>query len=265
MQDTDLRLILDRLRQSENHCTSFSAEWTQGRSAFGGLAAAMAVCAMAKQLPSPQPLRSLMVSFIAPLPPTEVQVQPRVLRQGKNVTQTSASVLVQDTVCLQTMAVFGNPRGGLAVRPDPQFKPEPRHPAAAIDNSPRNLPPFLRFFEGYWTGGGVPFSGQADERLGLWARHRSNLDEFPAEKLITIADIPPPVILSHFVAPPVPAASLTWSLEFVREPASVSGDWFYLDFQVDHAADGYTQQSGRIFSEDGKLCALSRQCMVYFG
>ena len=31
------------------------------------------------------------------------------------------------------------------------------------------------------------------------------------------------------------------------------------------AAQGYTQQSGRIYSEDGELCALSRQCMVYFG
>ena len=33
---------------------------------------------------------------------------------------------------------------------------------------------------------------------------------------------------------------------------------------LDAAADGYTQQSGRIYEESGRLCALSRQCMAYF-
>ncbi|MEX2130889.1 MAG: thioesterase family protein [Pseudohongiellaceae bacterium] len=265
MQDIDLRNILNRLKQSDQHSTSFTEEWTQGRSAFGGLAASMASCAMIKLLPTPQPMRSLMVSFIAPLPPAEVSVVPQIMRQGKNVTQTSASLISGGNVCLQAMGVFGNPRDTLKVQPDPQFNPEPRHPKAAIDNARRGIPPFLRFFDGYWTGGGIPFSGSQDERLGMWVRHRSDLAEFPTEKIISICDIPPPVILSHYTQPPVHAASLTWSLEFVIPPESVNTDWFYLDFKVDHAADGYTQQSGRIFTEEGRLCALSRQCMVYFG
>jgi len=58
---------------------------------------------------------------------------------------------------------------------------------------------------------------------------------------------------------------LTWSLEFVVPPESVKSDWLYLEFTVEAAADGYTQQSGKVFDETGQLCALSRQCMVYFG
>jgi acyl-CoA thioesterase len=34
---------------------------------------------------------------------------------------------------------------------------------------------------------------------------------------------------------------------------------------VEAAENGYTQQSGRVYDENGRLCALSRQCMVYFG
>lgn len=264
MQEHDLGQILGRLQQSEDHSTAFTEEWTQGRSAFGGLAASLASCAMGKLLLTRQPIRSLMVSFIAPLPPSEVRVEPQILRQGKNVTQTSASVISNGSVCLQAMGVFGNPREALRVHPDPQFNPEPRHPAAAIDGTRKGLPAFLRHYEGYWTGGGIPFSGKQDLRLGMWVRHRSDLRDFPVEKIISIADIPPPVILSHYTQPPVQAASLTWSLEFIRDPATIESDWFYLEFLVDHAADGYTQQSGRVFTETGQLCALSRQCMVYF-
>ncbi|MFM1895965.1 MAG: hypothetical protein RLZZ385_1039 [Pseudomonadota bacterium] len=264
MQEPDLRDILSQLRLSDQHRTRFTPAWTQGRAAFGGLAAALASQGMAKILPQPQTIRSLMVSFIAPLPPDEVTVVPQIVRQGRNVTQTGAAVLAGDTVCLQAMGVFGNSRPGLQVKPDPGFAPESRHPAASIHGSRRGLPPFLDYFEGFWTGGGVPFSGRGDHRLGIWVRHRSDMSEFPVEKILSVADIPPPIILSHFNAPPVAASSLTWSLEFVAPPESIDSEWFYLDYQVDHAADGYTQQSGKVFTEDGRLCALSRQCMVYF-
>ena len=66
------------------------------------------------------------------------------------------------------------------------------------------------------------------------------MSDFPIEKIIALAEIPPPVILSHYTEPGVPASSLTWSLEFVKEPESISADWFYLDYQIDHAAHGYT-------------------------
>ena len=101
--------------------------------------------------------------------------------------------------------------------------------------------------------------------LNMWVRHRADMSAFPIERIVNIADIPPPVILSYFEKPPVPSSSLTWSLEFVEPPETVESDWFYLEFTVDAAADGYTQQSGKIYEESGRLCALSRQCTVYFG
>lgn len=223
----------------------------------------MAVCGLTKLLPEPQPIRSLMVSFIGPIPPGEIVVVPRIQRQGKNVTQLTADLLSNGDLCLQVMAVFGNSRDSLTVPADSAFNPEPRDLERGFQRN-TTAPPFLRYFEGAWTGGGIPFSGEKDNRLGIWARHRSDMRDFPIEKIIALADIPPPVILSHYTEPGVPASSLTWSLEFIKEPESISDDWFYLDYQIDHAAHGYTQQSGKLFTEQGDLCALSRQCMVYF-
>ena len=101
--------------------------------------------------------------------------------------------------------------------------------------------------------------------LNMWVRHRQDVSGFPIEKLVDIADIPQPVLLSHFEKPPVPASSLSWSLEFVEAPEEIVSEWFYLEFEVEAAANGYTQQSGKIFDETGRLVALTRQCMVYFG
>ncbi len=255
--------ILSELQGSPNNTTHFDETWSQGRSAFGGLSAAFAITAMTKQVDADTPLRSLMVSFIAPIPPGEVEVKTHIQRQGKNVTQLSADVLSGGELCLQAMGVFGRGRAATASPPGDTFDPLPREQGIVFADHARRLPSFLKYFEGCWAGGGLPFSGRKANTLDLWARHTSDLSEFPAEQVCAIADIPPPVMLSHFTTP-TPASSLTWSLEFLIPPAQINSDWFYLHFDMEGAAEGYTQQSGRIYTEDGRLCALTRQCMVYF-
>ncbi len=66
---------------------------SQGRAAFGGLVAAFASLSMKKELDPPPPLRSLMASFIAPLPPAPLLVEAAVQQEGRNVTQCSATVI----------------------------------------------------------------------------------------------------------------------------------------------------------------------------
>ena len=265
MQQTDFLSILQMLEQSTDNSTHFDEAWSQGRSAFGGIASAFAVTAMRKQMQSRQPMRSLMVSFIAPIPPGEITVAARIQRTGKNVTQMSADVMAGGVIGLQAMGVFGNPRTALSIPAAASFNPIPRAQGVAFATHAKRQPRFLDYFEGYWVSGGVPFSGTKQRHLAMWVRHKTDMSAFPTEKLVAICDIPPPVLLSYFDTPPVPASSLTWSLEFIVPPETISGEWFYLDFYVESAVDGYTQQSGKIFDETGTLCALSRQCMVYFG
>jgi acyl-CoA thioesterase len=264
MSDSDLNEILSNLLESNAGKTHFGEQWSQGRAAFGGIAASFAITQMRKLLDTPQPIRSLMVSFIGPLPPGEVQTTAKVLRRGKNVTQMSADVCSDDNLCLQAMAVFGNPRPSISVPSAYEFHPVAREKGVNFEQHKHRQPPFLRYFDGYWVSPGVSFSGKAASQLNMWVRHKADMTLHPIEKMVVIADIPPPVILSHFEKPPVPSSSLTWSLEFVIPPEQIHSEWFYLEYSIESAADGYTQQAGKIFTETGKLCALSRQCMVYF-
>jgi len=264
MLESDIKKILETLKEDSTHTANFSEQWSQGRSAFGGIAAAFATTAMRKMLGSPQQIRSLMVSFIAPLPPGKFTVDPQIIRQGRNVTQTSANVLSNGNICLQALAAFGNSREGLLVPADKNFNPTPREKGISFESQAKRMPSFLKFFEGSWVDGGRPFAGKLNRKLNMWVKHRADLSHFSTEEIVTLADIPPPVILTHFDAPPVPSASLSWSLEFVEAPESIETEWFYLEFTLESAANGYTQQSGKIFDENGRLCALTRQCMVYF-
>ncbi len=264
MAHSDLDRILRQLRDSVDNRTEFDEKWSQGRSAFGGLSAAFAVTAMGRIVPADIPIRSLMVSFIAPIPPGEVSVKTQIQRQGKNVLQISADVFSEGKLCLQAMGVYGRSRAALEVTASAEFNPLPRDKGIPFSAHTKRVPSFIQYFDGCWAGGGLPFTGNAEPELNLWAKHQVDMDEFRAEAIIAIADVPPPVVLSYFDRGPVQASSLTWSLEFLIAPSDLPMDWFYLHFDMEAAADGYTQQSGKIFTEDGKLCALSRQCMVYF-
>ena len=63
---------------------AISADWMQGRTTYGGLAAALSLEGTLRAHPSLPPLRSAQVSFIGPAG-GEVRVAPQLLRQGKSV------------------------------------------------------------------------------------------------------------------------------------------------------------------------------------
>ncbi len=237
--------------------------WFNGRAAYGGLVAAAAATAMANNLPEPKPIRSLMVNFVGPVPPETVEIKPTLLRSGKSVTQAVVNIEHGGNVLTHASAAFGNARSGLSAEPDAVFNPEPRESVPALDPDISLMPNFLKNFEMHWTGGAIPMSGRKDRSFGMWVRHREDLSAFPLAKIISIGDVPPPIMLSHYTHM-VRASSLSWSLEFLVPPEDVNTEWYYLDFTLDAASGGYCQQSGRIFDENGQLCAISRQCMVYF-
>lgn len=237
--------------------------WMQGRAAYGGLGAAMAATAMRKALPEEKPLRSIMVSFVGPIPSGDVRVRGELMREGKNVSQATARILAGDDICLQASAAFGASRDTKSADHAIEFRAEDRNSVPRIDPTRVPLPGFIANFDIHWTGGGIPTSGMEDRRLGQWVRHTADMDAYPVEKIIGLADIPPPVMMSHYKHR-IRASSLSWSLEFLIPPHEVKSDWFYLDFSLEAAAGGYSQQSGLIFTESGELVAMSRQCMTYF-
>ena len=69
------------------------ADWAQGRTAFGGLAASVLIRAV-QQLPglSDLPVRSVDAAFVGPVPPGPVLIRAQLLRQGKYLTHAVAEL-----------------------------------------------------------------------------------------------------------------------------------------------------------------------------
>ena len=74
-------------RRGDGWQATVSEDWLQGRSAFGGLQAALALRAMRERVPVDMPLRSLQVTFIAPVPAGPVSIRAQRLRAGRSAIQ----------------------------------------------------------------------------------------------------------------------------------------------------------------------------------
>ena len=237
-------------------------EWTQGRSSFGGLQAALAVGAMRSLLPAPLPLRTLQTTFAAPVPPGPVLVRAQVLRSGKNTQQLEARLLQgQETLCL-VIGIFGAARvSTIAVRP--------RQPEIAATTPlefrhiPGLTPEFTQHFKARWLRGGLPFTGASEPAamVEIGMRDRGNASE---AHLLAIADFMPPLALA-MLRQPAPGSSMTWMLELLRDRFDdLPLDGWRVDGEMPAARDGYVSQSLMVWAPGGEPAALSRQSMVVF-
>ena len=237
-------------------------DWLQGRTLFGGLQAVVGLAAMRSLAPD-SPLRSLQVTFLAPVPGGPVRARAQILRSGKSATHVEARIVDGDnTLCLM-VGVFGRPRdSAVALRPR-QSHVAPTNPFQ-LPRIPGVTPNFTQHFKARWIAGGPPWSGteQPDIVVELAMRDSGNATE---SHVLAMADFIPPIALSYLKTP-VPAASLTWMLELLTEDvSSLPLEGWRVDAQMTAAHSGYINQSLMLWGPGGVPVALGRQTMVVFG
>lgn len=266
MSRFDFNQVMESVTGGEGaYSANVTLNWLQGRATFGGLVVALGVRATALERNAEKaPLRSILVSFVGPLAAGECQISVRCLRQGKSVSQYAAEI-TQNSQCIGMMNLVygvGREEKRLPIPTQEKLPNKERIPTFAKNAA---MPAFLGNFEIKWVGNGLPMSGSNDQRLNAWVALSGVKKDFALERMIAVADVPPPVMMSHYNVP-IPSSSVTWKLEIIAAPEEmISNDWFYLDYELEIAADGYSQQSGRVYDEAGKLALLGHQCMVYFG
>jgi acyl-CoA thioesterase len=268
-------IVRDPLKKT--FTATIDKSWTQGRTAFGGLGAAIAVsCARQHMTADAEaaPLRSVLVSFAGPIAPGEVECEVVTLRRGKSVATIESKIRQGSDCCLSLVASFGAHRAtSVSVLPTVEregtadIPPRESVPELKLDIHDKSpFPQFLQHFDLHWHSGmplpPTPFQGL---RTTVWLRLRDGevAAKHPTARLLAIADMPPPIVMLHYKVP-IMASSLSWSLEFVQPPEEVTSEWFFVDYRLEAAANGYSQQSGTIYDEAGKVVAYSRQCMTYF-
>jgi acyl-CoA thioesterase len=250
-------------RHGDHWQATVSEDWLQGRSAFGGLQAALALRAMREQVPADMPLRSLQVTFIAPVPAGSVTIQAQRLREGRSAIQVEASLCDGAQTLCRLVGVFGSARPSV-LNIQPVQRPVESTPAPEVPYVEGRMPAFTQHFRLRWLRGDLPFSGghQRDSVVQLSLRDEGPVDE---THVLAFADFIPPIALSMF-ATPTTGSSLTWMIELLRDRYDDLGmnDW-RVDAELIAARDGYTNQSVMLWGPRGEPVALSRQSMVVFG
>lgn len=242
---------------------SVSEDWLQGRSLFGGLQAALMLLAMRKQVPADLPLRTLQVTFLAPVPAGTVPIRARVLRAGKNTLHVEGRLVQGDqTLCLG-IGIFGADRASTVRRIPEQPPCEPDRPADS-HYRPDGIPAFTQHFKARWLRGGPPFSGNRSPEAVLLVGLRDTGPVTEAH-VPALADFIPPLGLSWFTVP-TPGSSMTWMLEFLfHDFARLPLTGWRVDAQLVAAGNGYQSQSATLWGPGGVPVALSSQSMVVFG
>jgi hypothetical protein len=239
-------------------------DWLQGRTLFGGLQAVMGLAAMRSLAPD-APLRSLQVTFLAPVPGGIVQARARILRSGKSATHVEARIVDGDNTLALMVGVFGLPRSSAVTLRPQQPRVTPEDPVE-LPFVPGVAPNFTQHFKARWIVGGRPWSGieKPGSVIELAMRDQGNATE---SHVIAMADFLPPIALSYLKTP-VAAASLTWMLELLTEDVSSLSlplDGWRIDATMTAAHGGYINQSSTLWGPGGVPVALGRPTMVVFG
>lgn len=235
--------------------------WTQGRTGYGGMTAALCLAA-AEQLSGGRPLRSAMIGFVGPSA-GEVAVSAQLLRQGR----TAASVRAQLTSGLgagvEALFTFSARRDSVLDQPGRPAPAAPPGPGDTPLRFPDAAPEFTRQLDFVWRSDTAPFFG-GDKAYELsWVRHRDPASRDHPLALICLADALAPAV-STTLTGLTPLSSMTWMIDFHDDAPQTRDGWWLLEAQADFAAGGHSSQDMTVWNADGALVAKGRQMVAVF-
>ena len=257
--------LIARLAPTEGGAVAHVPEdWLQGRTAYGGLSAALALAAARRDTPDLPPLRTAQMAFIGPAA-GELSFRTQTLRAGRSMTFVGVDAIGEAGPCTRSLFGFGAPRISEIDYDDVPMPDVPRpEELPAWDFRERGGPAFLQHYELRGAAGALPFSGAQEARFLLWVRHRDEAARRGESALLALADAPPPAFLSMLTTP-APTASVTWQADFLTDAHDTTDGWYLCGSTGDAAVDGYGGQSRMVWAADGEPVIAARQCCVVFG
>lgn len=259
MNFTDL--LASAAADGDARLTAFPETWMQGRTAYGGLTAALCLEA-ARPLAAGLPVRAAQVAFVGPVNGT-VRCTPEVLRRGKNTVFVSVRMTGDAGILAECIFTFGAPRESTLAFAD---LPAPDVPdAGKVVAYFRNHqgPAFAQNFDMLIAGGALPMSGAAEADVSIWMRHKDEAAPLDAVALLALADAPPPAAMSMFTAPGR-ISSMTWMAEFLTEEITTEERWFLARHTAQTARNGYSSQSMTMWNSRREPVMIGRQTIAVF-
>ncbi len=266
--NTSFQDLLSQVSKTETDNT-FSAriteDWTQGRAAFGGITAALAIRALRQHLSIERPLRTMMGAFVGPIAADQLNIHCEHLRSGKSTTWARADVRQNSSVCTAFSACFGEARSS-AIKVAPTTRPETLSPEQSTLFDFATAPRFTQHFDMRWAIGNMPVTGSKESEVGAWVKFRDST-RFDIEHIITLMDLLPPAVLQMF-REFRPISSLSWHLEMLddlEQPDARDADgWWFFHVAARNAAQGYSHQHATLYTPAGRALAMSQQTVAIF-
>lgn len=233
--------------------------WSQGRSAFGGLTAALILAHIELQEDlSGRDLCTINIHFCGPTIADEpCEFRHKVLSKGKSVMQVEGQLLQGGEVKTQIIACFGVQRfANLQITPATKMFPEKSMQVPFIAQL---MPEFVQHLDMKYTSEHMPFSGSSEACVSGWVRFAEAPPVFTDAALVALIDAWPPAVLP-MLERVAPSSSITWNIEFLNPRAELNAsDYIYYECEAVQAAAGYAHTEAKIYHQDGQLMALSRQ------
>jgi acyl-CoA thioesterase len=243
--------------------TVVTDDWLQGRTAYGGLSAALCVEAAQRALADLPPLRSAQFTLIGPSAgPLAIVVS--TLRRGKSAVFVNVDLTGEAGLAARAVLSFGAARKSAL-----QYSDLPAPSVAPVAESPSFFPagkPFISFqqhFESRFAGGARPFTPGATPEYRIWFRHTDPKAWNGIVPLIALADAPPPPAMVMF-AQPGPISTMTWSLDVLSDAPATKDGWWLIGSKTETSHQGYSTQSMMVWNSDLKPVIAHRQNVAIF-
>nr|WP_305888921.1 thioesterase family protein [Parvularcula maris] len=237
-------------------------EWSQGRTAYGGLTASMCLAAAQNAFSGLPPLRSAQIGFVGPAAGKAV-IACELLRQGKSTSFVAADLRAEAGLATRALLVFGAARESKIAHLDlsPPDLP-PLDPSKLLPTG-SSFPAFLSQFDIHIARGGVPFSGRGEHRSFWWVRHRDEEARAGILPLIALADIQPPAI-APVIEGPAPVSSVTWQVDLLSDDPQTEDGWYLVETSAEWAGGGWSSQKMTVWDRSLRPVASHRQSVVVF-
>lgn len=238
--------------------------WLQGRTAYGGLTAALALQhalhAMQAADAGVAPLQAAQINFIGPMAGA-LRFEATRLRQGKSASTLSVDGFADDQIGLRASFIFSQPRPS-SIAHQRSIMPQVEAPDAYAASTQRpGVPAFLSNFDVRYIGN-TPVCAASSPDLLAWVRFVHPADAVhPAVALLAMGDCLAPAAMASFTEF-APASSMNWTVHFPH--AAEPGEWFLLQSHSLYAAYGYAYQTMQVWNAAGQPLLLGSQTVAVF-
>lgn len=261
---TPLSKVLKLKSDGPGFLTEIPQDWTQGRTTFGGLLAAVAIRGLQTGAQG-RPLRSFLMDYVSPTAPGPLTVEVEVLRVGRSLLHTRATLAQEGQMRAVLLGAFGEARD-TKLRQEGSTAPKSELPPEQLVRLPYiegAMPAYTQHFDYRWTSQHGLFSGAPEGKLSGFVR-ALDADRVDCAVIAALIDSFPPPVLTQLRAP-APASTVTWMVNFPHHRPSIALNEFCRFESVTISANGgYAGVDTKLWDNAGRLLADSRQLVAEF-